>query len=725
MLLFRYATGRHFPALVAVVVLALTGSWMVGPNEAVASTPADRIKSFCIDFNWGPGGTNGFPRPGTFAQADPKIHYQWYKDLGANVIQTFCVSCNGYAWYKESGVAPVQPGLKHDFLPEITQLAHQDGVKVMGYFCVGANTYWAQKHPDQSYGAPSDIHIPLTREYVDYLSACIKDALTKTKIDGFMLDWFFSPPHDLGKNKIRWLDCEKRMYAELFARPFPGADKLDAQDALEFQRRALDRCWRRVHDATKAIKPDCVIWLSCFDLSHPQVVGSALLREADWVMNETPTPEKLDAVRRMVGPHATLIQCLSGGGGYDAAKVLNNPRYGDVGLYGFAPQPDPSTTLPPDSPQEAWQKVLHANIEELRKAYHGAEYTVGETPDRITIATPQLEAAICKKGYVSGVAAQSFRDKKTGFRDPGFGLDIVDWIMEPGSDAAYRDQLDPALVYHVGDIYHGNREKRSIEGPQICTQAHQLQPVVIRGTDFVAIKQQYQYRLAAPGKKTGSVWTQVLVFPVGKRYFISMDKIDAVNSSDGDVSASGHAGPHQAPPRRHVQPGLPELSGHDPGQRVLPGLSAGRQVQLPSRSRRRADAHDPRLPTARPEDRQAGAVAGGNDVGTFDRQRGLVPPARLRVHDRGVRRAADPGRPVVPRRVLGGLLRFHRRDAAGLRPVQGPHRPGSHGRRVEAHPVEAAMPSVAWNPCGRTISEPSPGVQCPPAARPIPHSSNR
>ena len=141
-----------------------------------------------------------------------------------------------------------------------------------------------------------------------------------------------------------------------------------------------------------------------------------MLREADWVMNETPTPEKLDAVRRMVGPHATLIQCLSGGGGYDAAKLLNNPRYGDVGMYGFAPQPDPRTTLPPDSPQEAWQKVLHANIETLRKAYHGAEYTVGETPDRITIATPQLEAAICK-GYVSGVAAQSFRDKMTGFRD--------------------------------------------------------------------------------------------------------------------------------------------------------------------------------------------------------------------------------------------------------------------------------------------------------------------
>lgn len=161
-----------------------------------------------------------------------------------------------------------------------------------------------------------------------------------------------------------------------------------------------------------------------------------------------------------------------------------------------------------------------------------AEYTVTETADEIRVVTPQLEAAVRKKGYVSGVAAQSFLDKKTGFRDPGFGLDIVDWIMEPGSDEAYRDRLDPELVYDYGNLYHGNTPKRSIEGPQICTRARQLHPEVIRGSDFVGVRQQYRYHLAAPGRKPGSVWTQVLVFPVGKRYFLSMDRIDSVNSSE-------------------------------------------------------------------------------------------------------------------------------------------------------------------------------------------------
>lgn len=87
-----------------------------------------------------------------------------------------------------------------------------------------------------------------------------------------------------------------------------------------------------------------------------------------------------------------------------------------------------------------------------------------------------LEASIVKKGYVSGVEGGSFLDKKTGTRDLGFGLDIQDWIMEPGSDEAYRSQLPGDLPYVFGDKFHGQRAKRSIKEPQICTQAKVLQP---------------------------------------------------------------------------------------------------------------------------------------------------------------------------------------------------------------------------------------------------------
>ncbi len=161
-----------------------------------------------------------------------------------------------------------------------------------------------------------------------------------------------------------------------------------------------------------------------------------------------------------------------------------------------------------------------------------AEFKVGETDTQVLIISSTLEAAVTKRGYVSGVTGGSLLDKRTGFRDLGFGLDIVDWIMEPGSDEAYRDQLKGDLVYPINNLYHGKTPKRSIEGPQICTQAKQVTPHTIEGKDFVAVQMRHQYTIAAPGKKAGSIWDQTLVFPAGKRYFISSDKITSVNASD-------------------------------------------------------------------------------------------------------------------------------------------------------------------------------------------------
>ncbi len=168
----------------------------------------------------------------------------------------------------------------------------------------------------------------------------------------------------------------------------------------------------------------------------------------------------------------------------------------------------------------------------LSHAASAGDLVTEEVEDEIRIETPHLKAAIRRKGYVTGVAAQSLLDKKSGFRDAGFGLDIVDWIMEPGSDEAYRDRLEKELIYEFDNPWHGKTAKRSIEGPQICTQARELHPTVTVGTDCIFIEQSFKYRTAAPGRQTGSTWTQRLVFPGNTRYFISMDRIDAVNSSD-------------------------------------------------------------------------------------------------------------------------------------------------------------------------------------------------
>src|SRR5256885_5448309 len=100
---------------------------------------------------------------------------------------------------------------------------------------------------------------------------------------------------------------------------------------------------------------------------------------------------------------------------------------------------------------------------------------VDETADAIHVETDALRATVQKKGYVTGVSAGSFLDKKTGARDVGYGLHIWDFLMAPG----WRDD-----GYERNPKVHGNLPKHYVEGPQICTQAKELPVQVVRGDDF-------------------------------------------------------------------------------------------------------------------------------------------------------------------------------------------------------------------------------------------------
>lgn len=176
--------------------------------------------------------------------------------------------------------------------------------------------------------------------------------------------------------------------------------------------------------------------------------------------------------------------------------------------------------------------TFRATAQDEESAKKKPETTITKTLLDVRIETPELQAAVRKRGYVTGIAGGSFVDRKTGFKDLGFGLDIIDWLMEPGSDEAYRDQLAGDLPYKFGDRLHGKTAKRSVEGPQICTQARELDPEVVKGKDFVGVRMSWSYKTAAPGRATGSTWRQTIVFPAGKRYFISSDRITSANTVD-------------------------------------------------------------------------------------------------------------------------------------------------------------------------------------------------
>ena len=148
---------------------------------------------------------------------------------------------------------------------------------------------------------------------------------------------------------------------------------------------------------------------------------------------------------------------------------------------------------------------------------------VQQTDEYVQIDTDALHARINKKGYVSGIARGTFLDKKTGARDQGFGLHIMDFLLAPGwRDDGY--QRDPKV--------HGQLPKHYVEGPQICTQAKELKPEIIQGMDFVAVRQRFRFTEAGQGVKAGSAWEQTLMFRPGVRYVLSSERITSVNDVD-------------------------------------------------------------------------------------------------------------------------------------------------------------------------------------------------
>lgn len=317
----------------AFTVVLIAAFFLPGPTVR-AESKHEAIKAYCLDFNWAPTNRRGrpFAKPGQWAGADPASHVAWYKDMGANVIQTFAVSTNGYAWYKD-GFVPEQPGLKHDFLTEVVKLGHEEGMKVFGYFCAASNPRWAELRPELSYGSPTTYHIPYTDEYLEYFSKSIHDAVKKTGMDGFMVDWLWMPRRSSTEGK--WLPCEKDLYRQLMEEEFPGEDKLTKQQDTAFSRKCLERCWDAIKKAAKTANPECIVWLTVNKMHHEHVTNSRIYKEVDWLMNEAGSLEAIRKAKGMVGDHTRLITCLAVWNGMDASATVPAAIEEGVGLYGF------------------------------------------------------------------------------------------------------------------------------------------------------------------------------------------------------------------------------------------------------------------------------------------------------------------------------------------------------------------------------------------------------
>lgn len=197
--------------------------------------------------------------------------------------------------------------------------------------------------------------------------------------------------------------------------------------------------------------------------------------------------------------------------------------------------------------------LAHAQPPDAPKSIHLGWAHVDVDQRSIRIDTDRLQAAIPMrdpKQWMTGIEKGSFLDKATNFREAGDGLMVIDWLMEAGSDADWAEQVIAPDGHGVGRytwyenetdaarreyarMAHGtSHRKRMVEGPQLCHRMKPVQPEVITGADFLAVRTTYCYEYAAPGRTPGSRWTQLIVFPKGQRYFLLMDRIDSVNDAE-------------------------------------------------------------------------------------------------------------------------------------------------------------------------------------------------
>lgn len=316
----------------------------------------DPLRSFQVDFNWY-GGKSA--KAGLFTDSDPKEYVRYNKQLGCNNMWTYATSYNGYAWY-DSKIAPKNPGLKINFTAETTDFAHQMGMTVFAYVCLADNPYLIEKNPKLARVDESMFRMALSKWYLDYVGSVIEEVMEQVpQLDGIAIDWFRGASV---LERSEWTEDEQKTYSELMGeKVIPG--KTTIYEIVEYERRAIARAWDTLSPLIHAKGKK--IWTNhpfekVFD---PVWQGQKLLKEADYILNESPNFSLLDWIISQKGEQTVIVQNLCGWEEHDN-KNLNEILDKGLGWFGFAAA-DPKTCLPSKEMSQTNDK----NIEIMRKFY--------------------------------------------------------------------------------------------------------------------------------------------------------------------------------------------------------------------------------------------------------------------------------------------------------------------------------------------------------------------
>ena len=269
---------------------------------------------------------------------------------------------------------------------------------------------------------------------------------------------------------------------------------------------------------------------------------------------------------------------------------------------------------------------------------------VKEAADHINIETDSLRTVDCQDRLRERDFRRQLCGTKTGAKDIGFGLHIMDFLLAPGwADDSYKH--DPKV--------HGNLPKHYVEGPQICTQAKVLHPQIIRGDNFVAVTMSYRYNNRTRQEARIAVGTDDRLS--ARRPLHPQRRADHKHNTVDDLfyrlDMPGHIKHHGADTFEQVylsyleKPIPASEFDHDfgPDEKFLPQ----REGHIPQRMIR----------VSGEAERQARAVAGGDDARPFRSGRGLVSRTRVRQLYRGTPSQAREREGEFRRRIPHRLVR--------------------------------------------------------------------
>ena len=199
---------------------------------------------------------------------------------------------------------------------------------------------------------------------------------------------------------------------------------------------------------------------------------------------------------------------------------------------------------------------------------------VTETDDEVRIETDALSAVVRKQGYVSGIAAGSLLDKKTGAHDLGFGLHVMDFLLAPGwrDDGYERDRQAPrrpaqALRRRAADLHAGQAVARggdrAATASSPCAAALHLHPARrrLQGRLHLGADPRLPARCALRPRRAERITSANDVDDLF--YRLDMPGHIRHGRKDARGGQGGKAGQGGEP----VPPDLPELSGEGSGGR--------------------------------------------------------------------------------------------------------------------------------------------------------------